>query len=345
MTHNLIGLLWRVVLVALLAMPLAGTAQQQSDPAKQQVERQATQPYNNAPVWREIRSGEPGFTTAKGPEAGVLIQNRGETWRQLRNAWLTPIGGWLIAGVVFVIGAFYAWKGQTKVHEPPTGRLIRRFTPFDRYIHWVVAITFCVLGVTGLIMMIGKHVLLPLIGYTLFAWLTILSKNVHNFVGPLFVIGLVVFIIKFAKDNLPRAYDLGWFASLGGMFGGKHVPSGKFNAGEKVWFWAGVVVLSLLVSVSGLVLNFPNFEQTREMMIVANIVHVVAAVLVMAMSLGHIFLGTIGLQGAYDAMRHGYVDEAWAKEHHQYWYEDVKSGKVKTEEAEGTPAAAHRRTA
>jgi formate dehydrogenase subunit gamma len=152
-------------------------------------------------------------------------------------------------------------------------------------------------------------------------------------------VSLLVFIVMFIKDNLPRLYDFKWFANLGGMVSGEHVPSGRFNAGEKVWFWIGVVVLSLIVSASGLVLLFPNFDQVRAVMIEANVVHAVSAGVVMAISLGHIYLGTIGLEGAYEAMRNGYVDEAWAKEHHEYWYNDVKSGKIKAGTADGTPVA------
>lgn len=155
----------------------------------------------------------------------------------------------------------------------------------------------------------------------------------------MFIVSLLAFIVMFVVDNLPRGYDFKWFAKLGGMISGEHVPSGRFNAGEKVWFWIGVVVLSLIVSASGLVLDFPNFDQVRAIMIQANVVHAVAAGAVMAASLGHIYLGSIGLEGAYDAMRYGYVDEAWAKEHHEYWYNDVKSGKVRTGTAVGTPIA------
>ncbi len=225
------------------------------------------------------------------------------------------------------------------MHEPPTGRLIERFTPFERYMHWTVAISFSILGITGLVMMLGKYVLLPVIGYTLFGWLAQLSKHLHNFVGPLFAVSVVVMIVMWAWDNRPRTGDLRWLMRFGGMISGKHVPSWRFNAGEKVWFWLGVVVLSLIVSVSGFILNFPNFDQVRAVMIQANVVHAVASGLVMAISLGHIYLGTIGLAGAYDAMRHGYVDEAWAKEHHEYWYNDIKSGKVRTGTAVGVPAA------
>jgi formate dehydrogenase subunit gamma len=351
MSRSLIELAGGIVLAAALALPLTGAAQSQDDSAKQQAERQVTQPGNNAPVWREIRSGDPAYTSIKGQEVNVLIQptmklpgqpalTGGEAWRLFRNGVITPIGGWLLAAVVVLIGAFYAWKGPVKLHGKPTGRLIERFTPLQRYAHWVMGISFVILAVTGIVILLGKYVLLPVIGYTLFAWLTNLSKNLHNFVGPVFALSLVVFILTYIKDNIPRSYDAGWFASAGGMFGGKHVPSGKFNAGEKGWFWVGVVVLSLAVSVTGLILNFPNFDQVRAVMIQANIIHAIAALAVMILSLGHIYMGTIGVEGAYQSMRFGYVDETWAKEHHQLWYEDVKSGKVKAETAKGVPASA-----
>jgi formate dehydrogenase subunit gamma len=321
-----------------LALPLSGTsvAQQQQETQQQ---RAQSQPYNNAPTWRDVRSGKEEYTSIKGRETGILVQTYGETWRQLKNGWITPIVGWLIAAVVVVIGAFYKWRGAIKVHGAPTGRLIQRFTPLERYVHWVVGISFAILGVTGLIMMLGKYVLLPVIGYTLFGWLAQLSKHLHNFAGPVFAVSLLVFIVMFVKDNLPRLYDFGWLLKVGGMVSGEHVPSGKFNAGEKVWFWVGVVALSLIVSASGLVLNFPNFDQVRAIMIEMNVVHAVAAGAVMAASLGHIYLGTLGVEGAYDAMRYGYVDEAWAKEHHEYWYNDVKSGKIKAGTAAGLPVA------
>jgi len=321
-----------------LVLPLGGTSVAQQAGETQQ-QRAQSQPGNNAPVWRDVRSGREEYTSVKGRETGVLVQTYGETWRQLRNAWVTPIGGWLFAFVASVIGVFYWWRGAVKLHSSPMGRLIERFTPIERYAHWVMGISFAVLGVTGLIMWVGKYVLLPVIGYTLFAWLTQLSKNLHNFVGPLFVLSLLVFIVMYAKDNLPRGYDFKWFASAGGMFGGKHVASGRFNAGEKVWFWVGAVVLSLVVSATGLILNFPNFDQVRAVMIEANIVHLVSAAAVMTLSLGHIYMGSIGVDGAYESMRYGYVDEAWAKEHHEHWYNDVKAGKIKAGTAMGQPGA------
>jgi len=327
----------RLFAVALMLLPLAGTSVAQQQETQQQ--RAQSQPYNNAPTWRDVRSGKEEYTSIKGRETGVLVQTYGETWRQLKNGWITPLVGWAIALVVVVIGAFYRWRGPLKVHGAPTGRLIQRFTLFERYVHGVVAISFSILGVTGLVIMLGKYLLLPVIGYTLFAWLTQISKDLHNFAGPVFVVSLLMFIVMFLKDNLPRLYDIGWLMKAGGMISGEHVPSGRFNAGEKLWFWGGVVVLSLIVSASGLILDFPNFDQVRAVMIEANVVHAVAAGAVMAISLGHIYLGSIGLEGAYEAMRYGYVDEAWAKEHHEYWYNDIKSGKIKAGTASGVPVA------
>jgi len=330
-----VAVLGRIALALFLFLPLAGTAQQQET----QQQRAQSQPGNNAPVWRDVRSGREEYTSVRGRETGVLVQTYGETWRQLRNAWITPIGGWVVALIAALIGVFHWLKGSVKLHAKATGRLIERFTAIERYAHWTMGISFAILGVTGLIMFVGKYVLLPVIGYTLFGWLTQLSKHLHNFVGPLFVLSLVVFIVMFIRDNLPKAHDFGWFASAGGMFGGKHVASGRFNAGEKVWFWVGVVALSLLVSASGLILNFPNFDQTRAIMIESNVVHAISACAVMALSLGHIYLGSIGVDGAYESMRYGYVDEAWAREHHELWYNDVKSGKVKAGTATGAPVS------
>ena len=299
------------------------------DPSVQaQQKREETQPGNNAPVWRDVRSGQAGFTSIPGREMGVLVQSSGETWRQIRNGPVTFYGGWLVVLTVLAVLGFYFWKGPVKLHERPTGRLIHRFNTVERVVHWSTAISFCVLGLSGLIMFFGKHLLLPVLGYTLFAWLTALAKNLHNFIAPLFIVSVIAMIVLFIKDNLPRAYDLRWFARAWAVMArGEHVPTGRFNAGEKGWFWFGVVGLSIVVSWSGLILLFPNFDQTRAVMQDAWVWHASAAILYIAISLGHIYLGTIGLEGSYQAMRKGYVDEAWAKEHHEYWYDEVKSDK------------------
>ncbi len=146
--------------------------------------------------------------------------------------------------------------------------------------------------------------------------------------GPLFIFSLVVSFLIFVKDNFIRAIDIKWLATLGGMFSkGQEVPSGRFNGGEKAWFWGGLVLLGAFVSVTGLILDFPNWNQGRELMQYANVIHAIAAVFFISAAFGHVYLGTIGMEGAYRAMREGYVDEEWAKEHHALWYEEVKQGK------------------
>ena len=304
-----------------------------------QRQQDAVQPGNNAPVWRDVQSGVPNSTTVRGVDMEVLIQpparfpgqanvsTAGEAWRLFRNGPVTFYGGWLVVLTLVAILGFYFWKGPVKVHAPPTGRLIHRFNIVERAVHWSTAVSFCVLGLTGLIMFFGKHLLLPLFGYTLFSWLATAAKAFHNFMAPLFIVSVLAMVLLFIKDNFPRLYDLKWFARAWAVMArSEHVPTGRFNAGEKAWFWFGVVGLSIVVSWSGLVLLFPNFEQTRAVMQDAWVVHSIAALIYIALSLGHIYLGTIGLEGSYRAMRTGYVDETWAKEHHEYWYDKVKTG-------------------
>ncbi len=297
-----------------------------SSPAAE-AQRQAVQPLNNAPVWRGVRSNAPATTTVIGRETNVLMQPQGQTWRTLRNSDISVFGGWALVLLFLVIATFYWVKGTLALHAPPTGRVLLRFTLLDRVIHWSTAITFCILAISGLIMLFGKAVLLPLIGYTLFSWLAILGKNLHNFAGPLFSVCVLMLLFNFVRDNFPGPGDWQWIRHFGGLLSKHEPPSGRFNAGEKVWFWGGACVLGIIVSASGFVLDFPNFDQTRQTMQIAHVIHSVGAILFMLGAMGHIYMGTIGMAGAFDAMRTGYVDEEWAREHHAYWYNDVKAGR------------------
>ena len=313
--------------LAFLCVILALPAQTADDVSQQQqVERQATQPLNNAPVWRDVRKGENPYQTTqvRGVETNVLVQTQGEIWRQIRNGPITVYGGWLLILVLVAILAFYLWKGPIKVHGTPTGRKIQRFSTWDRTMHWTVAISWVTLAISGLVLLFGKYVVLPLFGYTLFSWLAVLSKNLHNFVGPVFLLAAALMFFTYLGRNIPAAHDITWLLKGGGMLTGKHVPSGFFNAGEKIVFWVGLFLFTIIVGVSGIVLLFPNLDQGRVVMQNANIVHAVTAVLYIAMMFGHMYLGTVGLEGAYQNMRHdGLVDETWAKEHHEYWYNEV----------------------
>ena len=307
-------------------------------------ERAKVQPGNNAPIWRQVGQGVTGYSSlpkSQAPEAGNLIQpfvqypgsrltNAGEAWRQVRNNWLIPYGGAFLLIVLGAIALFYLAKGRIMLHGVETGRKIERFTPFERSAHWANAIAFCILAISGLVMAFGKFFLLPVMGGTLFGWLAYALKNMHNFAGPLFAVSLVIVIFTFARDNLPSRGDLGWLLKGGGLLSGKEVPSHRFNAGEKLIFWGGVLFLGLIVVASGLVLNHlvPGLVYERSTMQIAHMVHGVATTLMVAMFIAHIYIGTLGMEGAYGGMRTGYVDETWAKEHHEFWYDDVKAGHI-----------------
>jgi formate dehydrogenase subunit gamma len=307
-------------------------------------ERAQVQPGNNAPMWRAVGQGANGYTSlpkSQAPEAGNLIQpfvqypgsrltSAGEAWRQVRNNWIIPYGGALLLIALGAVALFYFAKGTMQLHGAETGKKIERFTPFERSAHWANAIAFVILAVSGIVMAFGKFFILPIIGSTLFGWLTYALKNAHNFAGPVFAVSLVIVFFTFVKDNLPGKGDLTWLLRGGGLLSEHEVPSHRFNAGEKVLFWAGVLALGAVVVGSGLFLDMllPGFIYERGSMQIAHMIHAVAAVFMMAMFIGHIYMGTVGMSGAYQAMRTGYVDETWAKEHHEYWYDDVKAGKI-----------------
>jgi formate dehydrogenase subunit gamma len=319
-------------------------------------ERAKVQPGNNAPMWRQVGQGVTGYSSlplSQAPEAGNLIQpfvqypgsrftNAGQAWREARNQWLIPYGGSLLLIVLGAVALFYWRKGTIELHGAETGRKIERFTPFERSAHWANAIAFVALAVSGIVMAFGKFFLLPVIGTTLFGWLTYALKNVHNFAGPLFAVSLLIVIVTFVRDNLPRAEDFTWLLRGGGLLSGQEVPSHRFNAGEKVLFWGGVFVLGLIVVASGLVLDklVPGLVYERSTMQLSHMVHAGATCLMMAMFIGHIYMGTLGMRGAYSAMRDGYVDETWAKEHHELWYDDIRAGKIPAQRSQPAEPAA-----
>jgi formate dehydrogenase subunit gamma len=322
-------------------------------------ERNRVQPGNNAPMWRGVSRGKEGFSSlpkSEAPEAGVLIQppvqypgsrltTAGEAWRQVRNVWLIPYGGALFLIVLGAIAIFYFAKGPIGHHGSEEGRQIERFTPFERSAHWANAIAFSILAISGLVMAFGKFFILPVIGGALFGPLTWILKTSHNFAGPLFSVSLIVVFCTFLRDNWPQRGDLNWLLKGGGMFGkstGNEPSSGRFNAGEKLVFWGGVLVLGFVVASSGLAMDklIPGITYDRQTMQIIHMFHNVSTILMMCMFAGHIYIGTIGMRGAYTAMRRGYVGEEWAAEHHAYWYEDIKSGKIPAQRSHAPADAA-----
>jgi formate dehydrogenase subunit gamma len=264
-------------------------------------------------------------------EGDVILQRGGNTWRVLRSGLFATTSGVLLVLVLIAIALFYFAFGPARLDGPESGRTIVRFTNWERLLHWATAISFLILAATGLIILFGKVVLMPWMGHSVFAALAELSKYLHNFIGPLFIFCSLVMFFTFLRRNFFNKLDWQWFREGGGLVSHRHIRAGFFNGGEKAWFWLGVTLLGLVMSISGLILDFVTFGQTRYVLQIANYFHLGGATFYMIAAMGHIYIGTLGTPGAYDAMRYGTVDEAWARQHHEAWYEQVKGGGVPPE--------------
>jgi formate dehydrogenase subunit gamma len=255
------------------------------------------------------------------PREAVLIQPAGRTWDYFHEVILHWLGAIVILGMVAVLAIAYLLMGRIRMSAGRSGVEVPRFNGFERFSHWLNAVSFVVLGLTGLNITFGKIVLLPIIGPDRFSDLSQAAKYVHNFVSFSFVAGLVLIVALWIKDNIPRQVDITWLKEGGGFIKSKHPTAGRFNAGEKLVFWfalgAGAVVI-----VSGYLLMFPFYLTNIAGMQVAQVLHAVTAVFFIAVILAHIYIGTLGMEGAFEAMGKGTVDLNWAKEHHGLWLEE-----------------------
>jgi len=255
------------------------------------------------------------------PRERVLIQPAGRTWDYFHQVVLRWIGAIAIIGTLAALAAAYFVLGRLRIAAGRSGRKILRFTPFERTAHWLTAVSFVVLAITGLNITFGKALLLPLIGPDAFSTFSQYAKYTHNYVSFAFVIGLALIVAIFIKDNIPDQIDIEWFKQGGGFIKSKHAPARRFNAGEKLVFW-GALGMGVLVAVSGYLLLFPFYVTDIFGMQIAQGVHAVIAILFIALILGHIYIGTLGMESAFEAMWTGEVDYNWAKEHHDLWLEE-----------------------
>jgi formate dehydrogenase subunit gamma len=271
-------------------------------------------------------------------KASVLIQPAGRQWDHFHEVILHWLGAIVILGMLALLALAYLIMGRIRMSSGRSGKKIVRFSGFERFSHWLTAVSFVLLGLTGLNITFGKLVLLPAIGPEAFSAFAQSAKYVHNFVSFSFVLGLVLIVALWIKDNIPARVDIDWVKQGGGFIKSKHAPAGRFNAGEKLVFWfalgAGVAVI-----VSGYLLLFPFYLTNIAGMQVAQVVHAVVAVLFVAVILAHIYIGTLGMEGAFEAMGTGEVDLNWAKEHHDLWLED-KLAQERSAERPGQPTAA-----
>jgi formate dehydrogenase subunit gamma len=253
--------------------------------------------------------------------ARVLMQPAGRQWDHFHEITLHWLGAIVIVGMIAALAAAYLIIGRLRISMGRSGRKVLRFSSFERFSHWLTAASFVVLGLTGLNITFGKIVLLPIIGPEAFSSMSEAAKYVHNYVSAAFVIGLVLIVALWITDNLPQKVDIDWIKQGGGFIKSKHAPSGRFNAGEKLVFWfalgAGAAVI-----ISGCLLIFPFYMTDIVGMQIAQVVHAVIAVLFIAVIIAHIYIGTLGMEGAFEAMAIGEVDLNWAKEHHDLWLEE-----------------------
>lgn len=286
--------------------------------------QQATQQADEAALLQQLK-GAPvaGRVSIPDAKSGVLIQPQGREWRQTLEGPVKSVGGGLLVLTVVALAAFLAIRGRIKVEHGMSGRTIERFKGIERFAHWLTAICFVILGISGLNISFGKTLLLPLIGPEAFTAFSAFGKLSHNFLSFPFVLGVFLMAVMWIAHNIPNAIDVEWIKQGGGIFKkGVHPPAGKFNAGQKLIFWS-VVIGSLALAISGYILMFPFYVTDIAGMQLAQLVHAIAGILMVAVILGHIYIGTIGMEGAFDAMGTGQVDTNWAKEHHSLWARDV----------------------
>jgi len=316
---------------------------------------------SDSEIWRALRYGRDDVeVSAGGNVARVLMQDGGMRWYQFRSGPLATYGGYLLLGTLVALALFYVLRGRIRIDGELTGRTVIRFKSVERFAHWLLAGSFILLGITGLLTMYGRKFIAPYLGLELNSTLLEAAKYIHNNVSWAFMLALIMVFVMWVMDNFPSRHDLKWIAQFGGILGSKHPPAKKFNAGQKVIFWS-VVLLGGSISISGLALLFPFeiqlFAKTftilndlgisgllglgslptelapQEEMQLAQLWHAILAFVLMAIIIAHIYIGSLGMEGAYDAMGSGEVDEIWAKQHHSLWLEDVKASEVEAQKS------------
>jgi formate dehydrogenase subunit gamma len=260
-------------------------------------------------------------------KSSTLIRPAGREWREFHQGTMHLIGGVSIIGMLGLLVVFYLMRGKIRISHGRSAQTITRFNGFERFVHWVTAGTFVILAFTGLAITFGKAVFIPLMGEVAFANMAQIGKYLHNYLSFPFMIGLALMFLIWVKDNIPNKGDIEWFAMGGGIIGKKHPKARKFNGGQKVIFWS-VILGGAALSVSGVYLLFPYTAGGVLNLQFWNMVHGIVGVLLIAAMLAHAYIGSVGMEGAFDAMGSGEVDLNWAREHHSLWVEEHMASRV-----------------
>ncbi|RXG98181.1 MULTISPECIES: formate dehydrogenase subunit gamma [Bradyrhizobium] len=312
----------------IVAAPAPVGAQQVNPTASSVKEQQLLQELNRIQ----------GRVSIPDQRSGVLEQPQGREWREFHNVTLRWIGGIAIIGMLAVILIFYLTRGMVRLESGRSGRTIVRFNIYERFVHWMTATCFIILAISGLNITFGRPLLLPLIGFEAFSEWSQWAKYAHNYLSFPFTIGVVLIFLMWIGGNIPNKVDVAWMKRGGGIVGHDHPPAYRFNAGQKAIYWI-VVIGGGLVAASGYVLMFPFYTTGIEGMQLAQIVHSIVAVLFVAAMIAHIYIGTIGMEGAFEAMGSGDVDVNWAREHHRLWL-DEQTARTGPNDGQPQPATA-----
>lgn len=275
---------------------------------------------SDSDIWRQLRDGA-RFTPSSSTAKNQLMQVMGDDWRLIRRTYILAYSPWILLGVICLIALFYLVRGPIRIAGGRSGKTIPRFSMSHRIAHWFLAGSFILMGVSGLIILLGRPLLMPLVGKEVNAVLTSAALQGHNLFGPVFILSLLIVIVRFMRGNFFQLADLKWILKGGGLLGG-HASSHHYNFGEKTWYWV-VVFVGLMMSATGMLLLFPWLTETLAYHQAATVLHAGGAILMICFALGHAYVGTIGMEGSIDSMLRGEVDENWAKEHHDLWYQDV----------------------
>jgi formate dehydrogenase subunit gamma len=278
--------------------------------------------------WRIVRQGFPAYTSTPSQGHTILIQNGGENWREIRNGLLIPYSQGLLAIAVAAVGLLYLFTGGEKLEKPRSGIMIERHTLAERVLHWYTAVLFIIMGVTGLNILLGRLFLMPVFGHPFVAGYLGASKVLHNYSGPLLVAGFFLELVVWIRYNIFKRSDWAWFKNMGGMLGRKGGPRphvGKYNAGQKAWFWL-VIAFGSIIGCTGVLLDFPLWGQTRFTMEFSHVIHATVGVLFVAVSLGHMYMGSLGTEGTFEGIWKGSVDKVWAEQHADLWYAEKRGG-------------------
>jgi formate dehydrogenase subunit gamma len=316
-----------LVLSVVLAAP---AAQAQVNPTQQSV--------NEGALLEALGSGGnvAGRITIPDQNAGYLIKPDNKLWAALQGDTLHQISIWAVIGMIALLTLFYVIRGKIRIDGGLSGRKILRFNAVERFAHWTLASTFIILALSGLNLIIGKTVILPVIGEAAFGTLSAWGKIAHNYLAWPFMLALVMVLLLWVVHNVPNRVDLEWLKQGGGLVKkGVHPPAKKFNAGQKMIFWS-VIIGGAALSFTGVMLLFPAEAGTPADWQFFQTIHALTAAVLSAIIIAHIYIGSVGMEGAFDAMGTGEVDENWAKEHHSLWVEEVKG--AQTPEGRTQPA-------